>query len=53
MCVGTYFPSGFKVGLYNALKVVPNLEKQNLTALPENSFSSGGALKHEMLKIED
>lgn len=32
------FPSGFKVGLYNALKVVPNLEKENLTATPENSF---------------
>lgn len=37
MCV-RLFPSGFKVGLYNALKVVPNLEKQNLTATPENSF---------------
>lgn len=37
MCV-RLFPSGFKVGLYNALKVVPNLEKQNLTAIPENSF---------------
>ena len=32
------FPSGFKVGLYNELKIVPNLEKQNPTATPENSF---------------
>lgn len=32
------FPSGFKVGLYNVLKIVPNLEKQNPTATPENSF---------------